>query len=139
MPPVRILQPLLLIGLAMAPAAGLAGPADRCQQLNTTLDINLCLSQAYEASDRRLNQAYQTLLRRLTPGSAADSTDYSLVRRQLVDAQLAWIRYRDLDCRAKYTLFAAGSIRHAVLLGCLLERSEERTAQLRNWIEPQGH
>lgn len=137
--PARILQPLLLIGLAIVPAAGLAGQADRCQQATTTLDINLCLSQAYEASDKRLNQAYQALLRKLTPGSAADSTEYALVRRQLVDAQLAWIRYRDLDCRAKYSLFAAGSIRHAVLLGCLLERSEERIGQLRGWIEPQGH
>jgi uncharacterized protein YecT (DUF1311 family) len=127
----------LLIGitLAQAPTPLQAGEADPCYLQQNTLQINACLSKTYESTDRKLNQAYQKLLRNLSPAAAnGDTTNYPLVRQQLVAAQLSWISYRDQDCRAKLTLFAAGSIRAAVYLGCLVERTEQRTRELRAWI-----
>lgn len=131
-------QPLLLAGLLLIPKPSAALSADPCYQQQNTLEINACLQKSYEKSDRVLNDTYQKLLRRLVAHSATDDTDYRRVRQQLIAAQLAWIRYRDNDCRAKLTLFAAGSIRHAVYLGCLLERSEQRTRELRTWILEEG-
>jgi uncharacterized protein YecT (DUF1311 family) len=134
LPPIRF---GLLIGIALtqAPTPLQASEADPCYLQQNTLEINTCLSKTYESTDRKLNQAYQKLLRSLSPAAASDtSTNYPLVRQQLVAAQLSWISYRDQDCRAKLTLFAAGSIRAAEYLGCLVERTEQRTRELRGWI-----
>lgn len=136
--PHHSLGPLLSAALLLIPEPSPALSADPCYRQQTTLEINACLQKSYEKSDRVLNDTYQKLLRRLVAHSAIDDTDYQRVRQQLIEAQLAWIRYRDNDCRAKLTLFAAGSIRHAVYLGCLLERSEQRTRELRTWIHEEG-
>jgi hypothetical protein len=60
------------------------------------------------------------------------------LHQQLIAAQQAWISYRDQDCRAKHTLFATGTIRAAVFLGCLVERTEQRTRELRAWIQEEN-
>jgi uncharacterized protein YecT (DUF1311 family) len=134
-----ILQLLTGIGMAHAPSPMQAAEADPCYLQQTTMQINTCLSKTYDSTDRKLNQAYQKLLANLKPvGTDDGSTNYPLVRQQLIAAQQAWISYRDQDCRAKYTLFATGTIRAAVFLGCLVERTEQRTRELRAWIQEEN-
>jgi uncharacterized protein YecT (DUF1311 family) len=75
----------------------------------------------------------QALLKSLTPDGKAGSTDYASTRRLLQQAQRSWMQFRDSDCRAKYTLKAASSIRDIAALGCQIEHTELRTKQLKDW------
>ena len=97
------------------------------------MEINECAKRTLQVKDRELNDAYQKLVKSLTPDDKQDTTDYEGVKKQLLAGQRAWITYRDNDCKAKLTLHASGTIRGAVYLGCLAERTEQRTKELRSW------
>lgn len=69
----------------------------------------------YQAVDNRLNQVYQQTLNR-----------FSSHREQLIDAQLAWINFRDANCDFENNLVAEG--RNI----CLIRMTENRTEELIN-------
>jgi uncharacterized protein YecT (DUF1311 family) len=114
---------------ADAPASS---PAPCLSQANT-LEINACLSASLAMRDKALNAAYQDLLKRLVAADAGDTTDYPRARKHLLDAQRAWISFRDTDCAGRVILYEGGSIRGAVQLSCLIRHTEQRTQSLRDW------
>ena len=128
-------KPFLSISILLLPLATSAQPENPCQTQRNTLEINECARITLAEKDKALNAAYQKLLKSLVADDKADTTDYVAVRRQLLEAQRAWITYRDNDCRAKYTLHETGTIRGAVFLSCLIERTEQRTRELGRWVE----
>ena len=87
----------------------------------------------YKARDRELNEAYRALIAALKPDDAGDTTDYPAVRTQLVAAQRAWVSFRDADCNASRKYYEQGTIRTAMHLGCLIERTVQRTKELKAW------
>jgi len=74
------------------------------------------LGSNYQEADRLLNIAYQQLLNSLS----------ATRREKLIDAQLAWIDFRDGNCGFENNLVAGG--RNI----CLIRMSEIRTQELRN-------
>jgi uncharacterized protein YecT (DUF1311 family) len=85
------------------------------------------------AADARLNQVYQ---RRIADARADDRDDrrtrgwYSQ-EEALRASERAWIAFRDSECRY-LTQQDVGSRMHSSLVrGCLVEQTEERTAELR--------
>jgi uncharacterized protein YecT (DUF1311 family) len=121
--------------LAITPALGIAQSkqADPCFQGNT-VEINQCLGNRLEARDKALNAAYGALLKRLDASDPTDGVDYQAIKRQLVDAQRAWINFSQNDCNARYELYAGGTIRGAVYAGCMIAHTERRTNDLRRWM-----
>ena len=97
------------------------------------MEIDECAKRTLQAKDKELNDAYQKLVKSLVPDDRQDTTDYEGVKKQLLAGQRAWITYRDNDCKAKLNLHASGTIRGAVYLSCLTERTEQRTKELRTW------
>jgi uncharacterized protein YecT (DUF1311 family) len=90
--------------------------------------------QELAAADRRLNQVYQ---RRIADARADDRRDrrvrgwYSQ-EAALRSSERAWIAFRDAECRY-LTQQDAGSRMHGALVrGCLVEQTEERTEELRD-------
>jgi uncharacterized protein YecT (DUF1311 family) len=126
---------LLALFLVSAAASAHAQKRDPCASPNTTIEINECAQKVLKRKDGELNRAYQRLLESLSPTMPGDGTDYEAVRKQLAEAQRAWIKFRDSDCGAKYTFWEQGSIRGAMYLSCLIERTEKRTAELRKWTD----
>lgn len=124
---------ILLIGLSTLSAHVAAQTADPCASQANTLEINECLAATLAARDKALNAAYQDLLKRLNPADRFDTTDYPRARKLLVDAQRAWISFRDNDCKGRVVLYETGSIRGAVYTGCLIAHTEQRTRALQNW------
>ncbi|MCZ8074048.1 MAG: lysozyme inhibitor LprI family protein, partial [Paucibacter sp.] len=51
-------------------------------------------------------------------------------RAMLIKAQRRWLEFRDADCKAKYQVFAGGTIRNVVYLSCLRERTKQRIKEL---------
>jgi uncharacterized protein YecT (DUF1311 family) len=64
-----------------------------------------CVDVEAKRRDEKLNQSYQKLLASLKPARKA----------QLVDAQRAWLKYRELNC-AFYDDVAAGRQRDLLLM-----------------------
>jgi len=124
------------IALFFTLGAGGAHAADPCATQNNTLEINACAEAQFDAQDKRLNEAYRTLLNALPdtndPGISGDSP-----RRMLIKAQRKWLEFRDADCGAKYQLYAGGTIRNWTQLNCLRERTEQRVKELaeREWLQ----
>jgi len=120
---------------AMTPMLGIAQSksADQCSQGNT-IEINQCLGNRLEARDKALNAAYGALIKRLDASDPTDGVDYQAIKRQLVEAQRAWISFSKIDCQARYDLYGNGSIRGAVYTGCMIAHTERRTQDLRRWM-----
>ena len=121
------------LGLTSLSSVAAEQAADPCKTQANTLEINECGKQELAKKDKELNAAYQQLMKKLTPADKSDDTNYAEVKKQLMEAQRNWIKYRDADCSAKYTLYQQGSIRGIVHLSCLREKTEQRTKELLNW------
>ena len=113
----------------------LAQQADPCQTQMNTVEINACAKMTLAEKDKALNAAYQALVKSLVAKDKSDTTNYPQIRKQLAEAQRNWIKFRDNDCKAKLGFNEGGSIRGAVHLGCLTERTEQRTNELENWVD----
>lgn len=108
---------------------------DPCKNQSNTHEINECGRLTLKSRDRDLNQAYQALMKSLRANDKEDNTNYAEVKKKLQEAQRAWIVFRDNDCQAKYTLWESGTIRGITHLSCLTERTEQRTKELRTWVD----
>lgn len=103
--------------------------ADPCETQSNTIEINACAKQQFDEQDKRLNSIYQALLKAIPvanePGISGESPGALLIK-----AQRRWIEFRDADCKAKFQLYAGGTIRNAIYLGCMQERTEQRIKEL---------
>jgi uncharacterized protein YecT (DUF1311 family) len=124
-------RPRLCLGTLVLFASGAAfsQAADSCKTQKNTIEINDCAQQTLARKDKELNAAYQALVKALA------STDYEGTKKLLLQAQRAWVQFRDNDCNAKYTFYAGGTIRDIAALSCKIEHTEQRTKQLKDWIK----
>jgi uncharacterized protein YecT (DUF1311 family) len=95
-----------------------------CQNATTTLEINECARQEFEAADKRLNQLYRQLLTRLQ-GSPK--------RQQFVNAQLAWSRYRDAACN--FEKWDGGTGAGYSYTFCRARITRQRNADLESYLQ----
>ncbi|MGJ7507112.1 lysozyme inhibitor LprI family protein [Variovorax sp. GT1P44] len=109
--------------------------ADACKAPKTTVEINDCAQQTLARKDKELNAAYQALVKSLAGTDKSDATDYEGTKKLLLQAQRAWVQFRDNDCNAKYTFYAGGTIRDITALTCKIEHTEQRTKELKDWIK----
>lgn len=126
---------LVIIALCGATGALAAESADPCAAAVTTIEINDCLNQQFHATDRELTRVYQELLKRIA-GSDPQHVDRSTVQRRLEEAQRNWVMFRRQDCEGMYKLFEGGSIRNARFHSCMIDRTEKRIAELKDWDRP---
>jgi uncharacterized protein YecT (DUF1311 family) len=91
-----------------------------CQQPSTQAAMQACAAPRASEADQALNQAYQTLRHSLP---AAQLTP-------LLNAQLAWIRFRDAQCAWERDAEAGGSLARTSQLDCLRRLSTARTQEL---------
>jgi len=113
----------LLPGLpAAAQTAGT--PAAKACPGETQSALNQCSADSYRDADAALNATY----RRLTARLAGDPA------RSLVEAQRAWIHFRDAECDYYTIGYEGGSIRPMLAGQCLERMTRQRTAELENHI-----
>jgi uncharacterized protein YecT (DUF1311 family) len=117
---------LLWLGSSTLPAlAQKRSPVEvNCQNATTTVEINECARQEFETADKRLNQLYRQLLARLQ-GSPK--------RQQLVNAQLAWSRYRDAACN--FERWDGGTGAGYSYTFCRARITRQRNADLESYLQ----
>jgi uncharacterized protein YecT (DUF1311 family) len=124
-----------LLAVAMA-TPSIASPASgttnlqlaqnpNCNNPQTQSEMNICASIAYQNADRKLNQVYRQLLPKL---SAAR-------KQKLITAQQAWIKFRDSSCEFERSAYEGGSLAPMIYSNCLANVTEQRTKDLRRYLE----
>jgi uncharacterized protein YecT (DUF1311 family) len=125
-----------LVGVAFLAAAALPvayAQSRRDRDRDYDYDRTATVSEL-AAADRRLNLVYQ---RRIADARADDRSDrrgrgwYS-EEQALRESERLWINFRDAECRYLTQDDLRQRNRDAYIRGCLLEQTEERTAELRD-------
>lgn len=110
--------------------------AASCDNANNTVQMNACMADEAKAADFKLNQTYQRVLATLNGADDDQQKSYpASTKSALIEAERAWIKYRDADCRAVYNHWKGGTIRTSMELGCRQERAEQRTRQLEAFLD----
>ena len=124
---------LLLAGTALAPP-----PDWNCDDPQVQQEMNWCAAQGFEKADAALNAQWK----KAAAAMRARDADQSLPGDDrpghfatLLEAQRAWIAFRDAQCRSEGYLFRGGSMEPLLVHTCMTRLSEERTQQLRYLIE----
>lgn len=99
----------------------------------TTVEMEACVEKSQKVVETELNLAYGRALRSL-PKSNNSAGSYAQVRRNLVEAQRAWVLFRQKDCDAVYALAMDGSARGLEYLGCMRIHAERRIEDLKAYF-----
>ncbi|AFY34674.1 lysozyme inhibitor LprI family protein [Calothrix sp. PCC 7507] len=97
-----------------------------CNNAQTQSEINQCAQLSYQNADKKLNQFYQKLLPKLPKPR----------QQKLITAQQAWINFRDTNCEFERSGYEGGSIAPAIYFSCLETMTNQRTKQLKEYIQP---
>ena len=112
----RRLQFTLLICLFLG---GRAYPSE-CGDLGTQNAMDRCVLSELQKADNELNDAYNGYRSRLDVDQ----------KRRFKDAQLAWVKFRDLACGFESSGVEGGSIHPFILRSCLARLTRTRLKEL---------
>ncbi|MCW4151419.1 MULTISPECIES: lysozyme inhibitor LprI family protein [Halomonadaceae] len=112
-----------LLGVGLLASSSVVTADTGCDNASTQLALTECSAQAYQSADDELNDAYQSLVRKLEASPAT--------LEQLRKAQRAWISFRDAECALESSGVEGGSAQPMVRNGCLATLTKRRTERLR--------
>lgn len=105
--------------------AGSAIAAENCKNPQSQLAMNTCAAKDYEREDARLNKTYKELVAKLEKDR----------REKVKEIQIAWIKYRDLQCDFDSAGYEGGTMYSLVRSSCLSQMTKERTKDLKAMLE----
>jgi uncharacterized protein YecT (DUF1311 family) len=129
---IRVSSLLLISAIFLCWACGQAAaqhmnnPDMPCNRPSSTAEESACFASAADAANKDLNSYYARIRSILSLEE----------RNDLVGAQRAWLKYRDLTCTSEYKLYEGGTGGPVTRLACLAAVTKERVATLRttyNW------
>jgi uncharacterized protein YecT (DUF1311 family) len=88
--------------------------------------------KAYQAADGELNRVYREAIERYTKNSGADGAQVEAYRKDLKEAQLRWIRYRDLWAKLARSLYTEKSGAFDPALSMKTAVTQSRVRELRH-------
>lgn len=95
-----------------------------CNSPQTTLEMRICAGQSYEKADKKLNQVYRQLKPKLGTSQ----------QKKLIDAQRAWIQFRDKSCAFSGAFAEGGTLEPVLTTSCLTNVTEERIKDLEGYL-----
>ncbi|AZG89422.1 DUF1311 domain-containing protein (plasmid) [Pseudomonas syringae pv. pisi str. PP1] len=115
---------IALAVMACATVVEAASSLEDCLKLaKTTNDSELCVAADSAVTDNRLRQTFEYVV---THAEVAEAV------KALRDAQLAWDKFRDLDCSAVSASYT-GTYRGTAYQECLKSHAVERIKTLESW------
>jgi uncharacterized protein YecT (DUF1311 family) len=126
---------LLSLLLAAAPADG---PQWNCEDPQAQQEMNHCAHQDYLKADAALNAQWKkaaAVMKQRDAGWDSDWDRRAAYFDTLLEAQRAWITYRDTHCTSEGYHFRGGSLERLLVAMCKTGLTEERTKQLRGLVE----
>ncbi|MBV6625038.1 MAG: DUF1311 domain-containing protein [Rivularia sp. (in: Bacteria)] len=121
---------LPILGIVALPNLARGNSDEIAQNVNcnnpvTTFEMRVCAGQRYEKADKKLNQVYRQLKPRLGKSQ----------QKKLVDAQLAWIQFRDKTCAFSGAFAEGGTLETVLEVSCLADVTETRVKDLEGYLE----
>lgn len=111
-----------------------AQPEIDCDNAMTQMDMNVCAGQEYQEADDILNREWDLMVDHMrrhdvrNPAPEGEPEHFET----LLQAQRAWITYRDMHCRSARLEYRGGSIAPLIHATCMTELTERRTAELQD-------
>ncbi|MEB3218263.1 MAG: lysozyme inhibitor LprI family protein [Nostocales cyanobacterium 94392] len=96
-----------------------------CNNPQTTLEMRVCAGKSYETADKKLNQVYRQLKPKLNAKQ----------QKRLVDAQTAWIQFRDKSCAFEGAFAEGGTLEPVLKLSCLTDVTQQRVKDLERYLK----
>lgn len=119
-----------LFALTLTLTLPAAAQVDDCTTATTQADMNICADQDFQTQDADLNDAYASAKDILQGVDADLAPEDQGAAQALLDAQRAWITYRDAGCKAEAYLYEGGSMRPMVYSSCLARVTAARAQDL---------
>jgi uncharacterized protein YecT (DUF1311 family) len=94
--------------------------AVECNQASTELGMRQCVTEEYSKLDKQLNKIYSEYRGRLN----------DVQKQQLKEAQLAWVKFRDLACKFEASGVEGGSAHQMVVTQCLSQKTRGRISEI---------
>jgi uncharacterized protein YecT (DUF1311 family) len=113
---------LALVAIAPVPIAA----ADDCATAMSQRTMNECADKAYKKSDAELNALYKQIKQRLKDD--ADKT------KLLVAAPLAWVTFRNAECKFSTSAVSGGSVYPVIFSGCAGRWTRKRIDDLKAYL-----
>lgn len=102
---------------------------------HTTLGMTSCNTAETQLWDRLLNEDWPGHRRWAEAADAQEreffGDQFSDRARTLLEAQRAWIAFRDAQCALEYAVWGSGSMRHILGTACIAEMTADRVIELR--------
>jgi len=107
--------------IALAQDIGLTKQFSKCMESSNGVTINMleCIDAETKRQDLRINKAYKTVMDQLTPER----------KKQLQQAQRAWITYRDANCQFYFDP-DGGSLARVSANDCFMSATATRSKEL---------
>ncbi|WRH66121.1 MAG: lysozyme inhibitor LprI family protein [Planktothrix sp. GU0601_MAG3] len=96
----------------------------KCKPDGNTLEMRKCASDQYQIADQKLNQTYKKLMAQLSPER----------KKRLIEAQRAWISFRDKTCSFESSQVLGGTAEPLFLTQCLAKVTQQRVQDLQNYL-----
>ncbi|CCV08711.1 conserved exported hypothetical protein [Mesorhizobium metallidurans STM 2683] len=107
-----------------------ARAADDCANAMDQATMNECAGKSFAAADKKLNDAYKQIESRLKDDAAS--------KKLLVDAQRAWVGFRDAECNFQGgPRDMAGSMYPMVVAGCQEALTDSRLKDFEGYLNCQ--
>lgn len=97
--------------------------AGTCDNLRSQLQENACAYERFEKAEKQLNGLYNVYKKRLSPEQL----------KQLKQAQLAWLKFREATCIFESSGVEGGSAHAMVYADCLEAVTLDRIKSLKAW------
>lgn len=98
--------------------------ASNCKSAITQREMNACASSALDRETKKINNVYGDLRAKLDEKQ----------KSKLKEIQLAWIKFRDLECKFTASGVEGGSAYPMVHDACLAEMTQQRIKQLSRFL-----
>ena len=122
----------LLAALALGLAAPVQAQTWNCNDPDNLPQqgMNYCAHQDFKAADAKLNAVYKRARARLREADSYAPDNMIGGADALLEAQRAWIAFRDKACRAEGWLFRGGTMEPLIVSTCLTKQTERRIKDL---------
>lgn len=107
--------------------ASSAYAATDCSNAEDQVTMTKCASEELAAADKKLNELYKTIEKRL-----ADDHD---TKKLLIAAQRAWIGFRDSECTFAASGTDGGSIHPMMVAMCKTSLTKTRNEELADYLK----
>jgi uncharacterized protein YecT (DUF1311 family) len=127
----RFCLPTLPLLLLACPAFG---QEVDCNNAMAQIEMNICSEQDFEAADAELNAVWKDARKTAKELDAELPEELKGAEKALLEAQRAWIGYRDGQCEVAGFEARGGSMEPMLVSGCKATLTRARTKELREFI-----